>query len=130
MVLPHSMRLRGYKCFNYLYKEGKRYHGYSLVMRVVRAKPNLMKANPKLKESELNSIKCAVSISHKVSKKAVTRNKIRRNIHNFLRKKLSSKTFQSDYWILFSLKPISSTKNSSDLLKECENLLLKASLLK
>tara|TARA_Y100001968_G_scaffold267892_1_gene258025 strand:- start:755 stop:1123 length:369 start_codon:yes stop_codon:yes gene_type:complete len=122
------MRLKGYKCFNHLYKEGHRYYGSCLVLRVAKAKPILLKV-PNQK-SNLNSLKCAVSISHKVSKKAVERNKLRRLFHNYFTQIFEKVNTNNSNWFLLSLKPICSEKDSENLLKECEHLLLKSGLLK
>ncbi len=128
MVLPRSMRLKGYRCFNHLYKEGNRYYGSSLVLRVAKAKPTLLKsAKQKLNP---NSLKCAVSISHKVSKKAVERNKLRRLFHDYFTQKFGKVNKVSSNWFLLSLKPICSEKTSQSLLKECEHLLLKSGLMR
>ena len=124
MVLPKSLRLRGYKCFDYLYKQGSRFHGSSMVLRVATSKPRLQKGG----NANANKyLKCAVSISHKVSKKAVTRNKLRRLLHDHLRARLS--TSQIPAWTLISLKPRSSHETTHSLLKECDKLLNKAGLL-
>ncbi len=127
MVLPKSMRLKGYKCFNYLYKEGTRFNGDSMLLRVVRSKPRLLKGTRF--GSKESSIKCAISISHKVSKKAVVRNKLRRLFHDHLREKLYCSNFRENYWALLSLKPNRSFENSLKLLQELDKLLLKAGLL-
>ena len=124
MVLPSQLRLKGYKSFNHLYKKGFRYHGASMILRVAVAKPNLLKRNSK----KLENFKCAVSISHKVSKKSVIRNKLRRIFHAHLTLKL--KHLKSQSWALLSLKPESSSKKTELLLKECDHLLSKAGLMK
>ena len=126
MVLPSKLRLRGYKCFDHLYKQGVRYYGSSMTLRVVGSKPNLLKTN--CKKINRSDLKCAVSISNKVSKKAVTRNKLRRLLHNHLKERLNNKNYK--YWALISLKPTSTIKSSDILLKECDKLLSKAGLLK
>ena len=81
MVLPKSMRLKGHRCFDLLYREGKRYHQPSILLRVVKADPRLYKLKACLLES--NDCRCAIAISNKVSKKAVLRNRLRRLIHEF-----------------------------------------------
>ena len=43
MVLPKSMRIKGYKCFNYIYRHGNRYHDQSMLIRVVKADLTLQK---------------------------------------------------------------------------------------
>ncbi len=126
MVLPESMRLKGHKCFDYLHRSGIRYHGSLMVLRVVKAKPILIKSNQK--KGIFRSCRCAVSISSKVSKKAVIRNRLRRLIHNHLRIRLLNVTEHCERWALISLKPSSSMKEIAPLLEECDRLLHKAGL--
>ena len=38
MVLPKEMRLKGYKCFDYIHKHGKRYKGNSMILKVTKSK--------------------------------------------------------------------------------------------
>ena len=127
MVLPKSMRLKGHRCFDHLYKEGVRYHQPSVLLRVVKAKPTLHKA--KYLHDEPKSCRCAIAISSKVNKKAVVRNRLRRLIHEYLREKLYQGSTHADKWVLFSLKPQSSKIEPSQLLKECDRLLKKAGLI-
>ena len=127
MVLPKSMRLKGHRCFDHIHKFGTRYHGSAMVIRVVRAKPGLTKFPSN--QSKNQPGKCAVAISNKVSKKAVVRNRLRRFLHNHLRKRLATKLENSNYWALLSLKPNSLGKESVLLLNECDKLLLEAGLL-
>ena len=126
MVLPQSMRLKGHRCFDHLHRDGKRFHGSSMVLRVATAKPHLLKASHR--NFKLDSCKCAVSISSKVSKKAVIRNRLRRMIHCHLSKRLFNQSHHVNTWILFSLKPNSSTKEHIPLIQECDLLLRKAGL--
>ncbi len=126
MVLPKSMRLKGHKCFDYLYREGRRYHETSILLRVVKAEPRHYKI--KKHQSQLLSCRCAIAISSKVNKKAVIRNQLRRLIHEHLRAKLFGVSDHANKWILFTLKPPSSNKDPAQLLEECDNLLYKAGL--
>ncbi len=128
MVLPKHMRLKGHRCFDFIYKEGSRFYGPSMVLRVTNA-------NTKLKFKEINSkirphIKCAISISNKVSKKSVTRNKIRRLFHQHLSDRLSNIEVQKELWAFISLKPSCMKNSESNLLKECDKLLTKAGITK
>ena len=125
MVLPNSLRLRGHKCFDYLYKQGRRLYGKTMIIRVVKPQPKLLKAKNSPKNQSF--IKCAVSISNKVSKKAVERNKIRRMLHEHLREKLKESEIES--WALITLKPESANSTPQSLIKECDSLLYKAGLL-
>ena len=95
-----------------------------MVLRVVLPKESLLN-NSKMQNIE-SVVKFAISISNKVSKKAVYRNKLRRSFHDHLRVKLIGVKQKS--WALLSLKPESSNKSLDFLLKECDELLLKAGL--
>ena len=128
MVLPKHMRLKGHRCFDYIYREGSRFYSPSMVLRVT-------KANKKIPikgfSSETRpSIKCAISISNKVSKKSVTRNKLRRLFHHHLSCKLSKINFKNEVWAFISLKPSCMQSSNSSLLKECDKLLNKAGITK
>ena len=128
MVLPKHMRLKGHKCFEYLYKEGIRFHSSSMVLRVINANTELM-----AKEINSNvrpSIKCAISISNKVSKKSVSRNKLRRLFHHHLSYRLSKIIVDKEIWAFFSLKPSCMTNSNSTLLNECDKLLFKSGISK
>ena len=126
MVLPKSMRLKGYKCFDHLHKCGHRYYGSSMVLRVVQARPQLLKAS--IRNLEPKSCRCAVVISSKVSKKAVIRNRLRRLIHNHLSQRLSFNNYHARRWALLSLTPNAMNKTQTPLLEECDILLREAGL--
>ena len=128
MVLPKHMRIKGHRCFDFIYKEGSRFFSPSMVLRVANANTKLQVKgiNSKIKPS----IKCAISISNKVSKKSVTRNKLRRLFHQHLSCRLSKIKPNSELWAFFTLKPSCMKSSNSTLLKECDKLLLKAGITK
>ena len=128
MVLPKHMRLKGHRCFDFIYKEGSRFYGPSMVLRVTNA-------NTKLQVKQIGSkikprIKCAISISNKVSKKSVTRNKLRRLFHQHLSYRLSNIVVEKELWAFISLKPSCMKNSEINLLKECDKLLIKAGITK
>ena len=128
MVLPKHMRLKGHKCFDYIYKKGSRFYSPSMVLRVTNANTKLHSIERK---SKINpSIKCAISISNKVSKKSVTRNKLRRLFHQHLSCRLSNMSFEKEVWAFISLNPSCMKNSNSTLLKECDKLLTKAGITK
>ena len=127
MVLPRSMRLQGHRCFDHLHRSGFCYHSPSMVLKVINEKKKLLK--PKHFLSPELSCRCAVAISSKVSKKAVTRNRLRRLIHNHLRLRLEKSQQSQQKWALLSLKPSSLNLENLPLLQECDHLLGKAGLL-
>ena len=128
MVLPKHMRLKGYSSFDFIYKEGSRFYSDSMVLRVSTSNSNLQ---AKGVNSDIRpSIKCAISISNKVSKKSVVRNKLRRLFHHHLTVKLSKMSYEKDVWAFISLKPSSMKNSTSNLLEECDKLFFKAGLTK
>ena len=128
MVLPKHMRLKGHKCFDYIYKKGSRFYSPSMVLRVTNANTKLLSTERKSKIKP--SVKCAVSISNKVSKKSVTRNKLRRLFHHHLSNKLSNMWFENEVWAFISLKPSCMKNPETTLLKECDKVLTKAGITK
>ena len=128
MVLPKQMRLKGHRCFDYIYKEGAKYFSPSMILRVSKANTQLMSKINRSKAGK--SIRCAISVSNKVSKKSVTRNKLRRLFHHHLADKLSNIIFEKEVWAFISLKPSCMQISNSILLTECDTLLTKAGLAK
>ena len=128
MVLPKHMRLKGHRCFDFIYREAARFYSPSMVLRVTNA-------NTKLQFNGINSkfrpcIKCAISISNKVSKRSVTRNKLRRLFHHHLSCRLSNIKTTNEVWAFISLNPTCIKNSNSNLLKECDKLLNKAGITK
>ncbi len=128
MVLPKHMRLKGHRCFDFIYKEGSRFYSSSMVLRVTKGNTKLLAKGIKTQLSP--TIKCAISISNKVSKKSVTRNKLRRLFHQHLSFKLSNVKTDNEIWAFFSLKPTSMQHSNNNLLNECDKLLIKAGIIK
>ena len=97
-----------------------------MVLRVTNANTQL---HPIERKSNINpSIKCAISISNKVSKKSVTRNKLRRLFHHHLSYRLSNMIPEGEIWAFISLKPTCMKNSNNNLLKECDKLLTKAGI--
>ena len=67
MGLPKAVRLKHWKDFQSVYQQGKRYRESNLMLRV-------------LKDSNLLVSRFGIAVSQKVSKKAVVRNRIKRQI--------------------------------------------------
>ena len=128
MVLPKHMRLKGHRCFDFIYKESSRFYSSSMVLRVTNANTRIQVKGNNSKIS--HSIKCAISISNKVSKKSVTRNKLRRLFHQHLSFRLSNIWFENEIWAFISLKPSCMKNSNSTLLKECDKLFTKAGITK
>ena len=99
-----------------------------MVLRVTKSNKKLQVKG--IKSNIKHSIKCAISISNKVSKKSVTRNKLRRLFHHHLSYRLSNMSNENEVWAFFSLKPSCMNNSTSTLLEECDKLLTKAGLTK
>ena len=128
MVLPKHMRLKGHRCFDYIYREGSRFYSPSMVLRVTKANKKIPIKG--LSSKSRPSIKFAISISNKVSKKSVIRNKLRRLFHHHLSSKLSNIIVNNEIWAFISLKPSCMQNSNNTLLKECDKLLNKAGITK
>ncbi len=129
MVLPRHMRLKGHRCFDFIYKEGSRFYSPSMVLRVANANTKLLvKGN---NPNNRSSIKCAISISNKVSKKSVIRNKLRRLFHQHFSLRFSNmNNVNNEIWAFISLKPSCMKNTNSTLLNECDKLFTKAGITK
>ena len=127
MVLPRDQRLRGRFVFDRLYQKGKRHHGTWMVLRSLKAEPQLLRPDPR--DPDPLSGRVAVVVSSKVSKRAVQRNRLRRLLHDRLGQLLRRHADQAaGRWLLISLKPGSAEADPQALLKECSELLAKEGL--
>lgn len=124
MALPQRHRLRGQRVFDRLYKQGERFHGQWLTLRLLPAVPSLLP--PQDRAHPPSPWRCAVIVSAKVSKRAVRRNHLRRLVHRGLIE-LAPQPSQP-CWLMFSLKPGSLDAEETHLLGECRLLLQKARL--
>ena len=77
MALPKDMRLKGHRTFNYIHKNSIKYHGKLMTFKVARSNPEILLSHKFTNTS--NKFRVAIAISKKVSKKAVERNKIKKN---------------------------------------------------
>ncbi|MCT0198764.1 ribonuclease P protein component [Synechococcus sp. CS-1325] len=128
MALPPNLRLRGHRTFDRLYRNGRRFHGTWMVLRTLKAEESLLSSS--LAAVPTSPLRCAVVISSKVSKRSVSRNRLRRLIHAWLQVHCGSAAALADppQWLLFSLKPGCAEADPEALLGECASLLRKAGL--
>ncbi len=127
MVLPKDMRIKGYRSFDYIHKTGVRYNSASMLLKITNARNELIQKKDPLSKPT-SSCRCAVSISNKVSKRAVIRNSLRRTLHEQLKLRLFNESSYKNNWILISLRPNSLEKGHATLLKELDRLLSKAGI--
>ena len=128
MALPKSMRLKGHRTFDYIHKNSVKYYGKLMSFKIARSNPKILISHKNT--DSLNNFKIAISISKKVSKKAVERNKIRRILHDGLLKNFSEGNSHKPYWLLVNLKSSNSCNDKIELLKEFQHLILKSGLFK
>ena len=126
MSLPKSMCLKGHRSFNYVHKNSVNYYGILMNFKLARAKPEILRSHKIF--SNINDFKIAISISKKVSKKAVERNKIRRMLHQFLLNNFNRTNNHKPYWLLVNLKPGNFSNYNIELLKEFQQLLNRSGL--
>jgi len=128
MALPNNMRLKGHRTFDYIHKNSVKYYGKLMTFKVARSNPQILLSHklPNIK----NNFRVSITISKKVAKKAVERNKIRRIFHEWLSSNIKKKNNHKPYWLLVNLKHGNSYNDVSKLLEEFQNLMLKSGLIK
>ena len=128
MALPKQLRLKGHRTFKYLHKNSKKYYGKLLDFKIAKSFPQLLKSHNNY--SSNNNFKIAISVSKKVSKKSVVRNKLRRLLHEYFLKNFKSEHNHIPYWVLVNLKNGGSYDYESELLDEFQTLLFRTGILK
>ena len=128
MALPKAMRLKGHRTFDYIHKNSVKYYGKLMTFKIARSNPKILISHKNI--YSLDNFKIAITISKKVSKKAVVRNKIRRILHAGLLKNFNPVNNHKPYWLLVNLKADSFYNNKIKLLEEFEHLILKSGLFK
>ncbi|MBI3337423.1 MAG: ribonuclease P protein component [Candidatus Staskawiczbacteria bacterium] len=112
-MLSQINRLRKKKDFEKLFKEGKSFKSTFLVLKAVKNN---------LKENRFGFI-----VSKKVSKKAILRNKIKRNLRDIVRQNI--KDIKSGVDVVLIVLPDFGKKNFSEIKEILNNLLKKAGLI-
>ena len=128
MALPKNMRLKGHRTFNYIHKNSIKYYGKLMTFKVARSNPEILLSH-NLRNNTSN-LRIAISISKKVSKKAVDRNKIRRILQQWLLNNIQKINSHKPYWLLVNLKFGDFCNDKNKLLEEFQNLMFKSRLIK
>lgn len=118
-MLTAPNRLRRREDFAIIYAKGDRYHGKYLKLRVYNTK-NL--------EAQ---VQIGIVVSKKFSKKAVVRNRIRRQLREIFRTFLPqlNQVINQGFQIVITVVTVSSIPNYSELQEDLTNLLNKAQVL-
>jgi len=118
--LPKINRLRHHKAFKRVYQKGGRCAGRYLILRLLQET-----ASPE--EESLPPPQIGISISQKVSKKAVIRNRIKRQIRGAFRELLPQ--LSPGWKIVVVVKPQAQGCKYEDFLRELRELLINSEVL-
>lgn len=121
MSLPKANRLKHRKAFKAVYQKGGHTGGKYFILRC------LQDGLPKEGEQPLPPTQIGVSISQKVSKKAVVRNRIKRQIRSIFRSLLPH--LPQGWKIVVIVKPQAQGCKYEDFLRELKELLIKSEVL-
>tara|TARA_B100000927_G_scaffold145064_1_gene117131 strand:- start:671 stop:1060 length:390 start_codon:yes stop_codon:yes gene_type:complete len=127
MALPKRMRLKGHRTFKFIHKNSKKYYGKLMDFRITKSCPQILQSHKNY--NHLNNFKIAITVSKKVSKKAVVRNKVRRLLQENLLKIFKKEHNHIPCWVLVNLKGGNFHNYENELLKEFQTLLFKTGLL-
>jgi len=131
VVLPKSHRLRHRRDFQTVYQKGIRRSGRYLMLRGLRSDNNTANALPEGTLQPMNEGKpptrIGISISLKVSKKAVVRNRIKRQIRAILRQLLPQ--ISPGWQLVVVVRPGAEECDYAQFLRELKQLLAEAEVL-
>jgi len=123
-MLPKNNRLTKIRDFNLLFKHGIYISGHILDLKLLKLDkiPNYI---PKKEDPRtfVKQLLLGISVGIKISKKAVTRNKIKRQIREILRLSLQKNEIMPGYYLLFIAKKEAEGKEYLELEKEVKNLI-------
>ncbi len=128
MALPKSLRLKGHRSFDYLHKNSKKYYGKLMTFKIAKSNPRILLSHKN--GSDLKNFKISFTISKKVSKKAVERNRLRRLLQDCFLKTYWNDNNHKPYWLLVNLKSGNPVNDENNLLKEFQDLIKKSGLFK
>ena len=120
------MRLKGHRTFDYIHKNSAKFYGKLMSLKIAKPNEHIFLSHKNTVNSE--NLKIAITISKKVSKKAVERNRLRRILQENFKKNLCNKINHKSYWLIVNLKARDSYNNERELLKEFQNLIFKSGL--
>jgi ribonuclease P protein component len=118
--LPKPHRLRRRQDFQKVYQYGKRHQQVHFILRSLRHLPSSNTEN-------LPATRFGISVSQKVSKKAVVRNLLKRQVKAALRQLLPQIT--SGWSVVIGVRPSAQGCEYVEILRELEQLLAAAEVL-
>ncbi|MEM7793411.1 MAG: ribonuclease P protein component [Cyanobacteria bacterium P01_C01_bin.118] len=123
MALPKQHRLRSPRSFSKVYRRGRRANRQLLAAKALK---NPMSDDGSA-DGPSSDICFGVSISRKVHKRAVVRNRIKRQIHSALSTLLPRST--GSWWVVINVRTAAVTCEYYDFLRELESLLIELEVL-
>ena len=99
-----------------------------MTFKVVRSNPEILLSHKIISTS--NEFRFAITISKKISKKAVERNKIRRIFQEWILMNIKKINNHKPYWLLVNLKCEDFCNDENRLLEEFQSLMFKSRLIK
>ncbi len=135
-MLPKDNTLKKTRDLNLLMKNGRWVSKGFLLIKYLKlsslASVLIPKSIQKLGQKEVDNFKkqlrIAVSVGLKVSKSAVKRNKIKRQLHEVLRPLLKTQNMASGYYLLINTKPGILEKDFAEISQELKLLLQKTKI--
>lgn len=115
MGLPQANRLKRWQDFQAVYRRGSRYNSTHLVLRAVPIPGGVA------------ATQVGIAVSQKVSKKAVVRNRIKRQVRATIRALLPQ--FEPGWKAIITVRPQAVECKSEHFLRELKQLLTKAEIL-
>lgn len=124
-MLPQSHRLRQSRDFSQVYRFGKKAASDHLVLRVLF---DIQSAQPKAELLPYEGVtvepaRIGITVSQKVSKRAVVRNRLKRQIRSAMRSLLPR--LKPGVWVVINLRPNAIQCEYGEFLQELEELLIK-----
>ncbi len=116
MGLAKVNRLKSYRDFRQVYESGQKYESAHLILRALLDS-----------ESTESQPKIGIVVSQKVSKKAVTRNRLKRQLKSIIRRLLAQ--MEKGGKIVIIVKTTAKECQFNQFLRELEELLLKANII-
>lgn len=126
-MLPKANRLKRQQDFSTIYRRGIRRNSPNLSLRALRMVKRTELTQPEQATKPLAATRIGISISLKVSKHSVVRNRIKRQIRAALRQILPR--LQPGWDLIIVVRPTAQECKYAEFLQELEQLLVEAEVL-
>ncbi|MFH1286196.1 MAG: ribonuclease P protein component [Candidatus Magasanikbacteria bacterium] len=125
-MLPKEFRLKHMKDFDILFKEGHFVSGNLVVIKVWKVEPEKYTRH----EYSEKNLKIGFVVGKKVSKSAVKRNRVKRQMREVVRLLLKKNMLKLGFHVSIMAKPLILGKKYDEIEQDLFNALKKAGLLK